>query len=85
MFLEIVTPDEKVFEGEVESASFPGSDGSFQVLNNHAALISTLGKGDIKLVKQVDKKVEEIHMEVEGGIVEVLNNKVMVLAEKINS
>ena len=41
MFLEIVTPDEKVFEGEVISATFPGSDGSFQLLNNHAAMVST--------------------------------------------
>ena len=85
MFLEIVTPDEKVFEGEVESATFPGSDGSFQVLNSHAPMISTLGTGDIKLDKRVDKKIEMVLFSVEGGIVEVLNNKVTVLAEKIFS
>lgn len=83
MFLEIITPDEKVFEGEVDSATFPGSNGSFQILNNHAALISTLGKGDIKYGKYVNKKFEETHVLVEGGVVEVLNNKVTVLAEKI--
>ena len=83
MFLEIITPDEKFFEGEVDSATFPGSDGSFQILNNHAPLISTLGVGDIKFSRTVEKKVKETHVLVEGGIVEVLNNKVTVLAEKI--
>jgi F-type H+-transporting ATPase subunit epsilon len=84
MFIEVVTPDEKIYTGEVESATFPGSDGSFQVLNNHAPMISTLGKGDMKLVKLVDKKTEEVTYDVEGGVVEVLNNKVTVLAERIN-
>ena len=83
MYLEIITPDEKVFQGEVDSATFPGSDGSFQVLNNHAPMISTLGMGDIKFSRKVEKKVKETHLLVEGGIVEILNNKVTVLAEKI--
>ena len=83
MFIEVVTPDEKVFEGEVESATFPGSDGSFQLLNNQAAMITTLGKGDMKLISMVDKKPKETHILVEGGVVEVLNNKVTVLAEKV--
>ncbi len=85
MYIEIITPDEKFFEGEVESATFPGIDGSFQVLNNHAPLISTLGKGDIRFIRIVEKKQEETHVLVEGGIVEVLNNRVSVLAEKIIS
>lgn len=80
MFLEIVTPDEKVFEGEVLSATFPGSDGSFQLLNGHAPLVSTLGKGDIKYDQE---KKEEVSILVEGGVVEVINNKVNVLVEKI--
>ena len=83
MYLEIVTPDEKYFEGEVDSAIFPGTDGSFQVLNNHAPMISTLGKGDVKFVRMVEKKPKETLILVEGGVVEVLNNKVSVLAEKI--
>ncbi len=80
MFLEIVTPDEKVFEGEVMHATFPGSDGSFQVLNNHAAMVSVLGKGDIKYQQE---KQQEVHIMVDGGVVEVINNKVNVLVEKI--
>ena len=80
MFLEIVTPDEKVFEGEVMHATFPGSDGSFQVLNNHAAMVSVLGKGDIRYQQE---KQQEVHIMVDGGVVEVINNKVNVLVEKI--
>ncbi len=79
MYLEIVTPDQKVFEGEVVSVSFPGTDGSFQVLNHHAPLLSTLKKGTIVYK---DAK-NEFEVAVDGGVVEVLNNKVVVLAESI--
>lgn len=79
MYLEIVTPDEKVFEGEVLSATFPGTDGSFQILNHHAPLLSTLKKGTIVYK---DKK-NEFDLDIDGGVVEVLNNKVIVLAESI--
>lgn len=79
MYLEIVTPDKKVFEGEVHSVSFPGTDGSFQVLNNHAPLVSTLAKGTVVY------SGKELHEEImiDGGVVEVLNNRVIVLAEAI--
>jgi F-type H+-transporting ATPase subunit epsilon len=83
MFIEVITPDEKIFEGEAQSATFPGSDGSFQILNDHAALVSALGKGDMKIIKIVEKKTEEVHIAIDGGVVEVLNNKVLVLAESI--
>ena len=77
MYLEIVTPDEKIFEGEVVTATFPGIGGTFQVLNNHAPMISTLGNGDLRY--QEEKKKEQV-ISVDGGVVEVLNNKVTVLA-----
>ncbi|PIB37020.1 ATP synthase F1 subunit epsilon [Reichenbachiella sp. 5M10] len=83
MFLEIITPDEKIYEGEVDHATFPGSKGSFQVLNDHAALVSSLGKGDLKIVSTHNKKREELHMAIDGGVVQVLNNKVLVLAEHV--
>ena len=79
MYLEIVTPDQKVFEGEVVSATFPGTDGSFQILNNHAPLLSTLKKGTIVYKDQKN----EYEVIVDGGVVEVLNNKVIVLAEAV--
>lgn len=79
MYLELVTPDKKVYEGEVSVATFPGTDGSFQVLNNHAPLISSLSKG---ILSYEDK--EQFHeVTIEGGVVEVLNNKIIVLAEGI--
>ncbi|EHQ28577.1 ATP synthase F1 subunit epsilon [Mucilaginibacter paludis] len=79
MNLEILTPDKKVFEGEVKSVTVPGTMGSFEILNNHAAIISTLEDG--KLIVRTSGK-EEVYI-VKGGVVEVLNNKVMVLAEGI--
>jgi F-type H+-transporting ATPase subunit epsilon len=80
MELEIITPDRKVFKGNAESVQLPGSDGYFEVLNNHAALIASLGSGTIK-VREMDKSSHSFT--VNGGIVEVLNNQVIVLAEQI--
>lgn len=79
MYLEIITPDKKVFAGEVESATFPGTKGSFQVLNNHAPLISTLAQGKITYVSKGNTQ----SMNVDGGVVEVLNNHISVLAEQV--
>ena len=79
MFLEIITPYKKVFEGEIESAIFPGAKGSFQVLNNHASLISTLIKG--KVTYKHKKKTEII--QIDGGVVEVFRNHISLLTEKI--
>ncbi len=77
MNLEIITPEKKVFEGEVVSVTFPGSDGSFQILDDHAPLISALKEG---VIVYKDKK-SEFEVEITGGMVEVLNNMVVVLAE----
>ena len=77
MHLEIITPDRKVFDGEVTSAQFPGSDGLFEVLNNHAPLISALKAGDVVLTSATGRTAFHI----EGGVVEVLRNNVIVLAE----
>ena len=77
MHLEILTPEKKVFEGEVTIATFPGSDGSFQVMNNHAPLVSLLKDG--KVVYKSKEGTEEV--KITGGVVEVLKNKVIVLAD----
>ena len=79
MLLEVVTPDAKVFEGEASSVIFPGSDGEFQVLDNHAPMISALGKGKMKSSASGKQEVVVI----DGGVVEVLNNNVVVLAESV--
>lgn len=81
MYLEIYTPDAKVYEGEVDVTTLPGVDGYFQILNNHAPLVSPLGKGDLTY----KWKKEETTIVVDGGVVEVHNNKVTVLAEAIGS
>ncbi|MCB2379655.1 MULTISPECIES: ATP synthase F1 subunit epsilon [Hymenobacter] len=77
MHLEIITPDRKVFAGDVVSAQFPGTDGLFEVLNNHAPLISALKSGDITVVGAAGRE----SFRIEGGVVEVLRNNVIVLAE----
>lgn len=80
MNLEIITPDKKVFNGEAAAVTFPGTEGQFQVLNDHAPLVSTLGRGDIVII---DSGANKQVFTVDGGVVEVLKNKVLVLAEAI--
>ena len=78
MFLEILSAEEKIFSGEVDSVILPCTDGQFQILNNHAPIISSLTNGEIKYS---DKSKNET-LEINGGIVEVLDNKVSALIEK---
>lgn len=77
MKLEIITPDKKLFEGEANSVSVPGSEGSLGILNNHAPMIASLKKGTVKVTSGSDVQ----RFEINGGVVEVLKNKVVVLAE----
>ena len=79
MHLEIITPDKKVFAGEADAVTLPGTEGQFQVLNRNAPLVSTLGKGNVV----VDVSGVKQTYVIDGGVVEVLNNKVLVLAEAI--
>lgn len=94
MQLEIITPEAMVFHGEATAVQFPGLDGSFQVLNNHAPIISALAKGEVKVDLAEPFKLEEneklrldsnnkniIRIAINGGVVEMMNNKVIVLAE----
>jgi F-type H+-transporting ATPase subunit epsilon len=79
MYLEILTPERKVFEGNVNIVTFPGADGSFQVLDNHAPLISLLKEG---IVEYKSKETSQ-SVAITGGVVEVLKNKVILLADAI--
>ena len=79
MYLEIITPDKKVFSGEVVSVAVPGSGGQFQMLNNHAPIISSLVNGTVK-VKTASGNEQ---FEVQGGVVEMLDNKIVLLAESV--
>ena len=76
MHLEILTPEKKVFEGEVTIVTFPGADGSFQVLDHHAPLISLLKQGTVEYKGKDGAK----NIEITGGVVEVLKNNVILLA-----
>lgn len=77
MFLEIVTPTKTIFEGEVNIITLPGVDGSFQIMNDHAPLVSTLKDG-----KVVYKNKDGSHtIGITGGVVEVLKNKTVLLAD----
>jgi F-type H+-transporting ATPase subunit epsilon len=80
MHLEILTPERKLYSGEIYGIQLPGISGSFQVLEKHAPMVSALGKGSIKVL--LDKNgVNTSHYEVKCGFIEVLNNKVSVLVE----
>ncbi len=78
MQLDIITPEKNLYSGEVEMINLPGSDGSFGILNDHAPLVSTLKSGQIKVVEA--NKSEKL-FDINGGVVEVNNNKIIVLAE----
>ena len=81
MYVEVITPDRPVFEGEATSVRFPGTDGQFEVLNNHAALISALSEGTV----YIDTAGRTEQIKIRGGLAEVLKNRVTVLAESILS
>jgi len=82
MNLEILTPDKKVYEGEASSVTLPGTMGSFEILNHHAPIISTLEDGKV-VVRGGSTGKEEVYT-IHGGVVEASNNKVVVLAEGIS-
>ncbi len=92
MFLEIVTPERIVFSEEIISVAVPGLDGEFQMLDSHAPIISLLVAGDIKIdaanLSEENKKALEQNTSdnrwnytIKGGVIEVKNNKVIVLAD----
>jgi F-type H+-transporting ATPase subunit epsilon len=95
MQVEIITPEMDIFKGEAEAVQFPGLDGSFQVLSGHAPIISALVEGDLKVnltesfvsgddtsaLVTTDGSDKVIRVAIKGGVMEMLNNKVIVLAE----
>ena len=78
MLLEIIAPDHHLYSGEVDLVQVPGSKGSFQILRNHAPIISTLDQGQIRIV---DQKGVTTLFDVDGGVIEAKKNKIIVLAE----
>ena len=95
MQLEIITPETRIFSGEATAVQFPGLDGSFQVLNGHAPIISALAAGTVKVdlvdaFQETAKTTKNITAEnggkvikvaIKGGVMELQNNKIIILAE----
>jgi len=75
--LEIITPEKRLFDGKVKLVQVPGTKGSFEILNNHAPLISTLTEGKIKVITETDKQE---FFDIVSGIVEVNANFITILA-----
>tara|TARA_Y100001933_G_C18970017_1_gene552077 strand:- start:927 stop:1163 length:237 start_codon:yes stop_codon:yes gene_type:complete len=78
MKLEILTPEKKLFNGEVISVQVPGKSGRFEMLNNHMPIVSSLNKGTIKIT-DTNNKTQEI--KINSGVIELKNNSIIILAE----
>ena len=92
MFLEIVTPESSIFQGDVESVTVPGVDGEFQMLNNHAAIVSLLKEGtisiggDITIEKAYQNKFtkgdkNKFELVIKSGTIELNDNKIIILVD----
>lgn len=92
MYLEIISPEATLFTGEVESLTLPGTNGSFQLLENHAPIVSTLQggavkiKGNITIAESVQNQFESISKEetlftISSGTIEMRDNKIMLLSD----
>lgn len=80
MRIEIITPDKKIYEGDIKSVRVPGKKGSFQVLNDHAPIVSTLDSGPVIIA---DPEGKETRYEINGGVIEVKANKIILLADSV--
>ena len=80
MKIEIITPDRTVFEGDIKSVRVPGKKGSFQVLKDHAPIVSTLENGPVIMV---DQDGNETRYLINGGVIEVKMNKIILLVESV--
>ena len=78
MTLEILTPEKRLYSGDVYGVQLPGINGLFEVLDKHAPLVSALGRGTVKVLQD---KTHTERYSIHGGFVEVLNNKATVLVE----
>ncbi len=81
MKIEIITPDSKVYAGEIKSVRVPGKKGSFQVLKDHAPIISTLDHGPVIIE---DEQGNVIRYEITGGVIEVKKNRIILLADSVS-
>lgn len=81
MNLVILSPEREIFSGKVKSIKVPGSSGSFEMLENHAPIVSSLDAGEVRILKDNGEKMT---FRVEGGFVEMLNNEVSLLVAGVS-
>ncbi len=82
MLLEIITPKNTIYKGEVNLVRVPGSNGSFAMMKNHAPIISSLETGLVHIV-ETDKNIVEFELERSGGTVEFKKNRIIILSESV--
>ncbi len=80
MNISVLSPDKLIFEGAITSVKVPGVTGQFEVLNNHAPVVSALGEGEVRILKQGGEKMT---LKIEKGFIEVLNNEVALLIQGV--
>jgi len=80
MNLSVLTPEQEIFSGTITSVKVPGVGGQFEILSNHAPLVSSLDKGEVR-IKTTEGKIEKF--EIAGGFIEVLKNEVSLLVQRI--
>ena len=78
MNLEIITPEKELYNGTVTSVKVPGSAGEFEILNNHASIVSSLINGNIRVIND---EQEELNFNIKSGVIEMQKNKIVILAE----
>ena len=78
MTLEIITPEKELYNGTVTSVKIPGSAGEFEILINHASIVSSLINGNIRVIND---KQEELNFNIKSGVIEMQKNKIVILAE----
>jgi len=78
MHISVLTPDKEIFDGKITSVKVPGVSGQFEVLNNHAPIVSALSEGQVRLIQE---NGEKISFGIEKGFIEVLKNKVALLVQ----
>lgn len=91
MYLEIVSPEKTLFKGDVDSVCVPGVNGEFEMLNNHAAIVSTLKNGFVKIkgelkikdenISEFEKKGNSYRLSINSGTIEMSSNKIIILAD----
>jgi len=101
MNITVLTPDKKIFSGAIISVKVPGTMGQFQVLKNHAPIVSSLENGKVEIVTskgkyefydsdsgdivQMDEPGKKISYKITGGFIEVWNNEVSLLIESLQN